>query len=324
MISLSRFSTILAVAMTLIFHPAAAQTDLLEEAKALDQNETQFYQPGNYQKAAEAFEHSKALKQKALGPDHPEGAVRSGQEPTAMPSPRGRWKLDEGSGTIAADTTYNANDGELIPGPSPGSSPPNWSTDGPSLAFSNGGRIRVPRSAVLEPARAITVEAWVKANRSPGNYKYIVGKGAQGCYRGSYGLYTGTSGGLAFYIATRCNYVVSHQRDPPQVWDGKWHHAAGVYDGSRLWLYIDGVPIDSDGMPIDSGASTAGAPIDYGMSTIRTSKAGSDDLFIGAYGTPCGSPLGLPFEGNIAGVHIDGSALDASAIAQHARGGIGP
>jgi hypothetical protein len=44
----------------------------------------------------------------------------------------------------------------------------------------------------------------------------------------------------------------------------------------------------------------------------------TNDLFIGAYGGTCD----LPFKGNIAGVHIYGGVLDASAIAQHARGGI--
>ena len=27
--------------------------------------------------------------------------------------------------------------------------------------------------------------------------------------------------------------------DPP-IWDGKWHHAAGTYDGTTPRLYIDG------------------------------------------------------------------------------------
>jgi Concanavalin A-like lectin/glucanases superfamily len=27
------------------------------------------------------------------------------------------------------------------------------------------------------------------------------------------------------------------------VWDGKWHHAAGTYDGSTVRLFIDGVEV---------------------------------------------------------------------------------
>jgi hypothetical protein len=61
--------------------------------------------------------------------------------------------------------------------------------------------VRVPRTASLEPSSAISVTAWVKGT-NPGNFKYILVKGASGCIAGSYGLYTGPSGGASFYVST--------------------------------------------------------------------------------------------------------------------------
>ena len=35
---------------------------------------------------------------------------------------------------------------------------------------------------------------------SPGQFRYVVSHGAQGCLAGSYGLYTAQDGGMAFYV----------------------------------------------------------------------------------------------------------------------------
>jgi hypothetical protein len=57
------------------------------------------------------------------------------------------------------------------------------------------------------------------------------------------------------------------------VWDGKWHNAAGTYDGSTVRLFIDGKEI---------GTGTAGgAPIGYDTPSGNTTLGayvGSCDL----------------------------------------------
>ena len=62
-----------------------------------------------------------------------------------------------------------------------------------------GQEVRVPNHASLEPNQ-ITVDAWVRADGSPGNFRYILGKGGHGCSHSSYALYTDANGGLAFYV----------------------------------------------------------------------------------------------------------------------------
>ena len=43
--------------------------------------------------------------------------------------------------------------------------------------------------------------------------------------------------------------------DPAVVIDGQWHHAAGVYDGNRMTVYLDGLLIGTQGR---SGADRLG------------------------------------------------------------------
>jgi len=188
----------------------------------------------------------------------------------------GDWRLDEGSGTTAADVSGQANNGTLSGGVQ-------WVAghNGTALGIDGAtGEVRVADAASLEPAQ-VTVQAWVKLACSPGDFKYILAKGASGCSAASYGLYSGPSGGLSFYVAA--NGGLSFARSPDAgagVWDGGWHLATGSYDGSTVRLYIDGSEIGA-GIPWTS-------PISYSLPS-------SNDLFFGYY-SGC---TGLDFNGAI-------------------------
>src|SRR5690242_11503498 len=81
------------------------------------------------------------------------------------------WHFNEGSGTVANDSSTNANNGTV-------SGAPQWVNGvwGSALRLDgSSGPVRVPDSASLEPASGVSVTAWVKA-LAPGNYKYIVAK----------------------------------------------------------------------------------------------------------------------------------------------------
>jgi Concanavalin A-like lectin/glucanases superfamily len=187
----------------------------------------------------------------------------------ASSSLAGWWPFYEGSGTVAHDSSGNRDNGTISGGTQ-------WTTGyfGSGLSFDgNTGRVDIPNSPALEPSSAITVAAYVKAPASPGEFKYIVDKGASYCIAASYGLYTGPNGGLVFYISqnTGLSYALSPDAGA-RVWDGKWHFVVGTYDGSAVHLYVDG-------SEVASGTPASGA-IGYGLPT-------SNDLFIGQYGGPC-------------------------------------
>lgn len=123
--------------------------------------------------------------------------------------------------------------------------------------LSGGGAIIVSNAPALEPANAISVQAWVKSIQ-PGNYKYILSKSRLPGF-GSYALYTGGSGQMIFFVSVGPSgsgtLTLSPAADAGTIYDGAWHQVTGVYDGSAVHLYVDGLEVGS-GTP-------ASGPIDY-------------------------------------------------------------
>jgi Concanavalin A-like lectin/glucanases superfamily len=206
--------------------------------------------------------------------------------------PVGVWPLNEGKGTAANDISGHRDNGSL-------EGLAQWTKgrfqDG--VAFNgNAAAVNVPGSPVLEPT-TVSVSAWVDSATSPGNDKYIVAKGANGCLAASYGLYTGVNGGLQFYASSNQGLSWTISPDAGQsVWNGQWHHVVGTYDGSSVRLFLDGRQVGS-GTP-DT------APIAYGLPT-------SNDLQIGNY-PGCS---GLGFSGSIDEVKVFDRALGSGEIA---------
>lgn len=176
------------------------------------------------------------------------------------------WHLDESVGAVAAHDSMNANHGSLA-GPARIAG-----RFGRALRFDGvDDQVVVPRSASLEPA-TITVEGWLRAPASPGNFRYVVVNGANGCLTPSYGIYTGAGGGLAFVVSGADDSTdTASPAAPATVWDGAWHHVAGTFDGATVRLY-DGAEV-GDGTP-------ATAPIAYGLPT-------STDTRFGMFGGTC-------------------------------------
>jgi Concanavalin A-like lectin/glucanases superfamily len=206
--------------------------------------------------------------------------------------PVGSWSFNEGRGTIAYDYSGHHDNGSL-------EGLAQW-TQGRfqgGLSFNgNAAAVNVPDSPSLEP-EAVSVSAWVNSSASPGSYRYIVAKGANGCLAASYGLYTGVKGGLEFYVSSNQGLSWTLSPDAGQrVWNGQWHNVIGTYDGSSVRIYVDGQQVGS-GTP-DT------APIAYGLPT-------SNDFLIGNY-PGCS---GLDFMGSIDEVKVFSRALDPQEIA---------
>ena len=218
---------------------------------------------------------------------------------TPDPSLLGQWRFDEGDGQMAVDdgprrltgvlgTTsgLDAADPVRIAGAS-----------GRALHFDGNTFVRLPDSAALAVG-SLTTEAVVRADTSPGAWRYLVSRGARSCVAGSYGLYTGAAGGIALYVYDGARYVVSATARGADVWDGAWHHVAGTFDGRRLRLYVDGRPV---GQPMD-----APLRIEYSGTSTRAS--------FGQYAGDCE----LSFSGDMDLVRLWSRARSAEAIAQAA------
>ena len=217
----------------------------------------------------------------------------------ASPGTVGEWRFDEPVGQTALDggpfgldgrlgtsTGVDAADPQRIPGVASG-----------ALRFGGGAYVQLPDAAQLAPP-TLSAEAVVRAPASPGAYHYLVSRGGQGCFAGSYGLYTAKHGGVAFYAFDGSGYVVSAAARASDVWNGGWHHIAGTFDGGHLRLYVDGRAV---GDPSDG-------PTRIDWSTTSPTAA------IGRYVGSCD----LSFAGDMDLVRLWQGALSASAVAANA------
>jgi len=209
-----------------------------------------------------------------------------------LDSVSGWWPMYEGSGQTVHDLSGHGNNGTLGSTPAADDNDPSWIKGfpfGSALRFDGNDFVRIPNAPQLNTAN-LTVSTWVRASASPGLYRYVLGKGATGCNSASYGLYTAYSGGLRFYIYDPSRgEITSGLADPAQVWNGKWHHIAGTWDGTTAKLFIDGKLVP--------GSSSVPGTIDYDQ--------GAGDVGVGDFLGTCD----LFYTGDIDDVAIFSQAL---------------
>ena len=207
------------------------------------------------------------------------------------------WPLNEGRGQVVHDWSGHGNDGRLGSTAGADANDPSWIKGiffwSYGLHFDGNDFVTIPDSNSLEPQQ-MTVSAWFRGSGSPGSFKYLVAKGSNLCESASYGLYTASGGGMAFYVGDgHFGYTISPQA-PAGVWDGKWHNASGTWDGSTSRLFIDGKEV---------GSGTQGTtPPDYGTPSGNTT--------LGTYGGTCD----LALTGDLDEVSIWSKALPVSDI----------
>ena len=153
------------------------------------------------------------------------------------------WKLDERSGRTAYDSTSNNYHGTL-------QGDPHWlSMSGQiygALELDGDDCVDIGQQQAFNITGNITVTAWIKAASFYTDWQAIATKGdsAWRLHRNS------NTDNLAFHYTSRSGEVIRADGSA-NVNDGRWHHVAGVYDGSRIYLYVDG--------QVDGSASTSQA-----------------------------------------------------------------
>ena len=113
------------------------------------------------------------------------------------------------------------------------------------------------------------MEAWIKLNSVNSNYQDIVCREAWG--------QVGTGGGYEFAITNtgklRLDLYQSHNQyttaiGSTTVTTNTWHHVAGVFDGSQMRVYLDGV-LDGS-LSTTSGPASGTSVLNIGKSTYTT------------------------------------------------------
>jgi len=198
------------------------------------------------------------------------------------------WSFDDRGTTTARDVTGRGNDGRIL-----GCKPAKGKV-GHALRFCKGSYIEFGRPAGLPiAARPFTIMAWAKSESPNG---VVVARGGAFC---GYSLYV--KDGVATFGIHRTQDGPAHVAAGREKVVGAWVHLAGVVQGDRIELYVNG--------RLAATAKTPGLlPSDCGQGMEIGFDVGN-------------SPAEITdnFAGLIDEVKMYGSALSADEIAEQCR-----
>jgi len=181
----------------------------------------------------------------------------------------GYWELDEDAGTNAVDSSGYGYDGTLY-------NSPTWSTNTPSLHFSNPGSLSfdqvdgdyvdIPGTTEIDNMQQLSLSTWVNLASTPstnpgwsimrfislGNEKAVL-RYADIDGTPYVHFYMSFGEGTLYQVLEEFTWTTS-----------TWYHVAGTYDGSTMRLYVDGV---------EQGTKVITGTVDIGDG-IRLSKSG--------------------------------------------------
>jgi hypothetical protein len=209
----------------------------------------------------------------------------------AADGPVSWWRLDESSGTVAADQR-GVNPGTYLTGTKLGAASLLATTADAAVGFDGAkGAVKVAQSTSLNLTSPLTLEAWIKPASLPasGSFTSILTKAE------SYSLqFNGPK--LEFTIiqsGTRHRL----QAASGAIAAGNVYHVVGTYDGTTQRLYINGAQVAS--AALSGGASATSNPLCVG------SWDGTSEFFNGVIDEPA----------------VYGKALTAEAVARHYTAG---
>jgi len=177
----------------------------------------------------------------------------------------GHWKFDEGTGSVAGDSTAFGNDATI--------SGATWTTDcagNTALSFDGSGD-SAATGASFEPPSEGTIAFWFLSDDPSAAHQRMWGLG------GDYELRQETDGTLVLDITTEGN-VGGFQTTEPLA-GNRWYHVVATYDtdDDTYAIYVDGElhksGVSSDGMSPESAAiltfGTRTSTSDYWTGSLR-------------------------------------------------------
>jgi len=170
------------------------------------------------------------------------------------PSLVGYWKFDEGSGSIAYDSSGNGNDGIINGGAV-------WVKGkfGNALKFDGSTNyVNCSRTSNLDLTDAVTIEAWIQ-NITNSGWSQVAGRWHTDSWKEDYALTlrNSSSSWLFQFVITNTsgslNYVLASASP-----DFNWHHLAGTFDGRYIKIYFDGQLIGTTDLGFNQKMATSG------------------------------------------------------------------
>lgn len=211
-----------------------------------------------------------------------------------------RWNFERATGSVVVDASGNKHDGQTR-----GVKAAPERVDGmvgKAMRFraSDGTDILVRDRPQLNPAKGLTITAWIKHEGPIGPAAEILGKKGLAKYIvDGYRLYISKAGRLCLQIGDG-GAVSTVSTGRRIIRPGVWYHVAGTFSSGRARLYINGRLVVDEEIPAQQ---------------IKPSK---NHLVIGNF---AGRRNAYPFSGLIDEVNLLSVALDADAIFRLAEPG---
>jgi len=210
------------------------------------------------------------------------------------------WKFDDGTGTIAVDSSGNGHDGTFI-------QDPDWVAGkfGGALHFDGQGGERVSLGGLDIPSGQMTITCWCKADNldTPGQDPRMVSKAFGG--GGNEHIWMLSSSRISNEKFLRFRLKTNDGQDTSEIKAGtfevgEWIHAAVWWDGTDMKVYKNGAEV---GTLAKGGTSVALDPAVQGA--IGNQPIGAENR---------------PFDGIIDDVRIYTRALTEAELAQTMEG----
>ncbi|HVE40691.1 MAG TPA: FG-GAP-like repeat-containing protein [Planctomycetota bacterium] len=176
-------------------------------------------------------------------PNGPIRVILSGTS-VANPAPIARWSMDEGSGSVAFDSSGHFHDGALV-------NSPTWSSGkvGGGLHFNGVDQyVSVPDSNSLSPhvgpTGEMSVSGWIQFSSIPSNARQpLICKGSTNNWEYELTVYPNAN---AAFNMVQSNSVPYAEPRGGTVSTGVWHHLAGTMKkGVSVKAWLDGALVDT-------------------------------------------------------------------------------
>ncbi len=176
------------------------------------------------------------------------------------------WKLDETDGETAEDSAGN-NDGRVV-------GDPQWQPSagkiGGALEFDgDGDYVEIGRESNFDIADQITVSTWIKVNQFDKEWQAVIAKG-DSAWRIQRNQNNNSLEFACSGLKIPSGAPWGNLYGERSVNDGKWHHIAGIYDGSKMYLYVDGT-VDTS-QPASGRINTNDQPVYIGENSENTGR----------------------------------------------------
>lgn len=189
------------------------------------------------------------------GPRSPEAVAVTAASDGLLAGLEGHWRFDEGSGTVAADTSGQGFNGTLSGGPT-------WSTGILGAALSYDGVNDVVTTTYVRNLARWSVSAWVRSPLAPGS---AAGSGPvhrEANFQINWNHPDAPFRGAAALRVSGQWHAASFGPLSPNT----WYHLVATYDGETLRAYKNGVLVSSNTRP--SGApDSESRPLVFGRHT---------------------------------------------------------